>query len=198
VLAAPGAEFSRELQMLPTGAGEAVNVPLGDVELSGDPLWFPGGQRLLLRGHQGPGKDRLFALDLPAGKPQPVTKEGVANNYVLSPDGTRLVASDAQGHFWVQPSSGGEEQKISGVDRGELIAGWSTDGSALFLLGRKPPSISRLTLASGKKEPWKALLQPDPAGAGRILWARMTADGRSYAYNYDISLNDLYLVEGVR
>ena len=66
------------------------------------------------------------------------------------------------------------------------------------MLRQKPPAISRLDLASGKREPLRSLLQPDPAGAGRIPWARMTADGKSYAYNYDISLNDLYLVEGAR
>ena len=58
--------------------------------------------------------------------------------------------------------------------------------------------IGRLVLKTGKKEPWRALSKLDPAGASRIAFARMTADGRSYAWNYDISQSDLYLVEGVR
>src|SRR5262249_32250922 len=114
VLAAPGAEFAKELQLLPTGTGDAVNVPLADVVLSGDPVWFPDGKRVLLRGHQGEGKDRLFALELPSGKPQPVTPEGTSNNYALSPDGARLVAADAQGQLVIQPALGGAGEKVAG------------------------------------------------------------------------------------
>jgi hypothetical protein len=201
VLAAPGGEFAGELQLLPTGTGDAVKVPLGPVTLSGDPLFFPDGKRLLLRGHEGKSPDRLWALELPQGAPKPITPEGVGDTYLLSPDGKQLVASDAHGGLLLRTVAGDELRKLAVVQREEIAAGWSADGKSLFLVGQRhdgPPRIERLVLATGERQPWRTLFQPDPAGAGTILGAHVAPDGQSYAYNYDLSLNDLYLVDGVQ
>ncbi len=201
VLAAPGSDFSGELLLLPTGSGETRKVPLGGVTLSGDPLFFPDGQRLLLRGRAEGGKDRLFVLDPGAGgKTQPVTPEGAGENYLLSPDGKQLVADDAQHRLMLYRIAGGEPRAVPGLQPADVPVGWTADGSALFVYQPRefPAVVRRLSLATGEKQLVKPLFQPDPAGTGRIFAARVTADGNAFAWNYEINLNDLYLVEGVR
>jgi hypothetical protein len=122
----------------------------------------------------------------------------VANNSFVSPDGARLVVADAQGQLLVQPALGGVSEKVAGAVPWEVVAGWSKDGAELYVVEQKPPAIARLNLKTGVRAPFHPLSRLDPAGAGRVLFARVTPDGRTYAWNYDISLHDLYLVEGVK
>lgn len=76
---------------------------------------------------------------------------------------------------------------------------WSADGAALFVarFGEMPLPISRLILATGKKEPWKELVPADRAGVVRIETVSVTPDGRSWAYSHNrVTASDLYLVRG--
>ena len=200
VLAAPGPEFSRELLMLPTGAGDPVAVPLGGITLTWDPVWFPDGKRILARAKEGQGKSRLYVLELAGGKPRPVTPEGTGAAFLLSPDGLQVAAQDEQHKLILYPLSGGEPRPVPDAEPADMPVGWAADGAALFVYQprEKPALIRRLDLATGKKQPWKPLALPDPAGTGPIFAAHVTADGNSYAYNYEINLQDLYLVDGVR
>jgi len=47
-------------------------------------------------------------------------------------------------------------------------------------------------------EVWRRLDPPDPAGLDRCGLARVTPDGRAYAYRYRTELSTLHLVEGLR
>jgi eukaryotic-like serine/threonine-protein kinase len=200
VLAAPGPEFADELQLVPTGAGELVKVPLSGLRLSWDPLWFPDGQHILARAREGQARSRLWVLDLQGGKPRPVTPEGVGVAYVLSHDGTEVAAQDSQGKLWRWPVAGGEGKEVIGARPADVPVGWSPDGQALFVYAARDAAagIRKLDLASGKQDPWRPLTLPDPSGTGPIFSALVAADGQSFAYNYEINLQDLYLVEGVR
>ena len=122
----------------------------------------------------------------------------MGERYAVSPDGKQLAVFDQQNQLWLQPSAGGEGRKVPGAQPRDMIAGWSADGSTLYLAQIKPPAIAKLSLATGKREPFRDLAQPDRAGAGNVTFARMTSDGRSYAWNYDIRETELYLVEGVK
>jgi hypothetical protein len=53
-------------------------------------------------------------------------------------------------------------------------------------------------LTTGKREPVRSLLPPDPAGAMEILRVVMTPDARSYAYTFIRALSSLYVVDGIR
>ena len=55
-----------------------------------------------------------------------------------------------------------------------------------------------IDIASGKKELWKELLPPDPAGVTTVSPVVVTSDRKSYAYSYQRSLADLYVVEGLK
>ena len=51
---------------------------------------------------------------------------------------------------------------------------------------------------TGDRTLWKTLAPSDPAGVPSINAVSLSSDGRFYAYSFDRTLSDLYLVEGVR
>jgi hypothetical protein len=61
-----------------------------------------------------------------------------------------------------------------------------------------PARVMRVDLATGKREPWKELMPSDPAGIVRVGPALLTPDGHAYAYDYERTLSDLYVVEDMK
>lgn len=61
-----------------------------------------------------------------------------------------------------------------------------------------PVKVFEVELASGKRKLWKELNPPDPAGINFIRTPHISADGKSYAYNYNRILSDLFLVDGLK
>jgi hypothetical protein len=77
---------------------------------------------------------------------------------------------------------------------------WSPDGRALYVYRRDelPTHVYRVDVASGRKELWKTIGPSDRAGVTGVGHIIMTPDGASYVYNYQRTLSDLYLVEGLK
>jgi hypothetical protein len=61
-----------------------------------------------------------------------------------------------------------------------------------------PAWIDRIEVATGTRQPWKALMPGDPTGVYGIRGVRVTPDGNSYAYHFISSIGSLYLAEGLR
>jgi hypothetical protein len=201
VIAAEGGTFAAvsELLLLPTGAGEAVKVPLGGLKPAGDPLWFPDGKAILLRGQKAKEKSRLWKLPLDGGAPSPLTPEGIGVTDLVSPDGKLLAVADPAGKLSLYPVAGGDPRPVPGAQPADIPIGWKSDGTALFTYqwDENPRQIRTLDLRTGARTPWRTMAIPDPAGAGPIVYAKVTGDGQAYTYNYEIDLDDLYLVDGV-
>ena len=75
---------------------------------------------------------------------------------------------------------------------------WSNDGRYLFL--QEPAGetikISRLDIASGRKDPWQILKVPE-AGAEFVGALALSTDGKSCAFTFQHDLANLYLVTGL-
>jgi hypothetical protein len=76
---------------------------------------------------------------------------------------------------------------------------WSEDGRFAYAwnIYELPFRVSRVELATGRREPWKTIMPQDPVG----IWMAdllLTPDGKSYVYNCSRDLSDLYLVEGLK
>jgi len=138
--------------------------------------------------------------DLDGGAPRPLTAEGTRVAVAVAPDGKVLVQT-RQGGAWglVSPEGGGSVPvlEIEGRDR---PLQFSADGRAVFLERWEGESarIHRLELATGRRETWREIRPPDPAGLEGLGNFRITPDGKSYVYTYSRALSDLYLVEGLR
>jgi hypothetical protein len=76
---------------------------------------------------------------------------------------------------------------------------WSADGRFIYVWNPSelPFRVSRVELATGRREPWKTITPQDPAGIYNAD-LMLTPDGKSYAYNAKRMLSDLYLVQGLR
>ncbi len=185
------------LFLVPTGAGVAPQIPADGMHYE-RVEWFPDGQRLLIVGNE-PGKpSRTFVQDKSGGKPTPITPEGIRATRV-SPDQKSVTAADG-GKLKLYFIDGGAPRAIADLEPGESVIRWSGDGRFLFLRKSTEPSsltISRLDVATGRKERWKELKTPDPVGV-QIREVLLTPDGASYAYSYQRDISTLYLAEGWR
>jgi hypothetical protein len=136
---------------------------------------------------------RAFVLDLQAGKPTPLTPEGV-RAVPGSLVGERLIGFGPEGSLAWYALAGGQGEPIAArVPRGAYPIQASTDRRFLFV-GEEgvPGRIDRLDLATGQRIPWKTLKPEDPAGVYGVSEFKVAPDGQAYAYSYLRTLQDLY------
>jgi serine/threonine protein kinase len=185
------------LSLLPTRAGEAR--PISTAGMHYERVeWFPDGKHVLFTGNEPNRPTRTFMQDIEGGKPAPVTPEGRRAARV-SPD-KKNVTSAAGGKLSLLPLAGGDPKTIGELESGESVIRWSADGRYLYLRRLVEPSllkISRMDVATGRKELWKELKTPDPVGV-QIIQVVMTPDGASYAYSFQRDITTLYLADGLR
>jgi len=192
-----------QLNLLPTGAGQARRLERGPIESYQSARFFPDGRRILFAGNEKGRRARLYVQDLAGGDPRPVTAEGAGagfNGIVVSPDG-RFATGPAPGSGFARyPLEGGSPLPIEGLAEGEFPVQWSADGRSLFVyrIGDVPARIFRLDLSTGRREFWKELIPPDLAGANVIPAVQITPDGRACTYYYGQILSELYLVQGLK
>ena len=187
--------------LLPTGAGQAREIRVDNLTVSGGGFVPPDGKRIAI-GAVEPGHGfRLWVLDASGGgKPRPVSPEGLTGNGgAMSPDGKFFAANGPDGRLTLYPLDGGDPRPIEGVSVPESPVQWSGDGQYLYLarFGEVPVPIDRFHIATKKREPWKQLAPTDRAGLVRIEAIALTRDGQSYAYSFNrVTNSDLYVVTG--
>ena len=184
------------LMLLPTGPGESrfLNVDGVYYESLG---WFPDSKRVVFTGNESGHPVRTWMYDLDSEKATPLTAEGTKGSQV-SPDGREFVIADKR-RLSIAPIGGGTPRPISELQNGETVVRWGGDGSHLFL--RQPEGdtikISRLDVATGRKEPWQTLKVPEP-GAVFVGALALSEDGKACAFSFQHDLANLYLVAGLK
>ena len=196
VLAADGSPA--KLVLLPTGVGQPRQLTDNKTEHFSWG-WLPDSKSVLFSTAEPGRGPRTFMLAVEGGTPHPLTPEGVSGALV-TPDGKYLLAVDAKRERWLYPLAGGEPQKPNfalGAD--DIAVRFLGDGKGLLVrtLG-VPIKITRIDVATGKREPWKEIMPADPAGVQSIPVVKFSADGKSYAYSTGRILSDLYVVDGLR
>jgi dipeptidyl aminopeptidase/acylaminoacyl peptidase len=192
---------TKELVLLPTGPGEPRSLPNDGIEFPGGQgflrsAWAADGKRILVAGRQDDRPWRSFVMDL-EGRSTAVTPEGVIAA-AISPDGERVAAIGPDRRIVLYPVAGGAPQAIPGPPEKGVIATWSSDGRSLFTretLGVEM-RIFRRDLDTGQRMLVKDFVVPDPAGI-LSAWPLVSADGRTFVYNWQRGLNSLYLVDGL-
>jgi outer membrane protein assembly factor BamB len=98
------------------------------------------------------------------------------------------------------PGEPGEPRPAPGFQPGEIPVRWTGDGAAVWVFrpNEVPAKVYRVDMTTGDRSLWKELTPPDPAGVLLIGPILMTADGKSYVYSYRRTLDELFLVEGLR
>jgi eukaryotic-like serine/threonine-protein kinase len=194
-----------QLVVLPTGAGQAVTLPRGAISQYRWAWWFPDGRHVLVEGSEAGKQRRLYVQETPGGAPRPLTPEGTSapRPNAIFPDGTAVTATcKAPRPSWcLYPVTGGEPRPIAGIEPGESPVRWSADGRFLYVRGSRfqlPLTLSRVELATGRRETIRELGPVDRAGVTSIADVFVTPDGKTCVYHYLRTLADLYLVEVLR
>ena len=184
------------LMLLPTGPGESVFPKIEGIHFDGVE-WFPDHKKILFTGNETGHPTRTWMYDLEANKATPLTPEGTRGTRV-SPDGRSFITMDAH-KLLLSPIGGGESSAIIDLQPGESVVRWSGDGRYLFLQQREPSSIkvSRLELATRRKEPWVVVNVPEP-GAQFFGPLALSADGKACATTFQRDLANLFLVKGLK
>jgi len=184
------------LMLLPTGPGESVFPKIEGIHFDGVE-WFPDQKKILFTGNETGHPTRTWMYDLEANKATPLTPEGTRGTRV-SPDGRSFITMDAL-KLLLSPIGGGESSAIIDLQSGESVVRWSGDGRYLFLQQREPSSIkvSRLELATRRKEPWVVVNVPEP-GAQFFGPLALSADGKACATTFQRDLANLFLVKGLK
>ncbi len=163
--------------------------------------FLPDGRRILFTANE-PGRGiRLWVQGVEEEKPRAISPEGYRMPWGgVSPDGKVAVVIGPDQRYYLYAVGGGEPTAIPGLVAGDIPCSWSADGGALLVRrrGEVPARIMLLDLRTGKKELWKELMPPDPAGVTTVSPVNVTPDWKSYAYSYQRSLADLYVVEGLK
>jgi Tol biopolymer transport system component len=190
--------------LLPTGSGEARNFDPYTIKRYASPGWMPDGRQIIFSGNDG-REWRIYTQDLTGGRPRPVTPPVVTDaerfdGNLVSGDGKYVFARDLEGKPWRYPVGGGDPQPVPGIERDDSWIGWSSDNrfAYIFHWGEAPTSVFRLDLTTGRKQSVAELAPGDLTGVSVILTARITPDGKSYAYTLERVFSELYLVSGVK
>jgi hypothetical protein len=142
-------------------------------------------------------KSRIYVQAINSGSPRPISPEGV-NGFVPTADGKFVFGfSDSVALYPIDGQ--GAPQPVPGIHPDESILSGSPDGRSVLVgvLGGYTVDVTRVDLATGRRELFKKIGPPDPAGVS-IQYLVFTPDGKYYAYDYGQLLSELYLVEGLR
>jgi Tol biopolymer transport system component len=199
-LATVGNATDQRIVLYPIGAGEQKTFPatgLG-IDLA---TFLPDGRRILFSANEPGHGVRLWVQGVEDEKPRAISPEGYRMPWAgVSPDGKVTVVTGPDQRYYLYAVGGGEPTAIPGLVAGDIPCSWSADGSALLVRrrGEVPARVMLLDIRTGKKELWKELMPPDPAGVTTVSPVNVTPDWKSYAYSYQRSLADLYVVEGLK
>jgi eukaryotic-like serine/threonine-protein kinase len=192
-----------QLVVVPTRAGDARVLEPGPVARYERAVWDPTGQRVVFSGAEREGEMRLYVQDVGGGPPRAASPGGVRLfkiGRLVSPDGTRVVASGPDDVPALYPLAGGEPERIRGLGETDVPLCFTPDGRELFVARNEdmPPRIERVEIATGRTRPWTGMRRARPSGLLGDYAVLVTPDGASYAYSYTRVNRDVYLVSGLK
>ena len=83
-----------------------------------------------------------------------------------------------------------------------MLVGWASDGKRIFVYhpAELRPRIFTVDLGNGQRRLWKQIEPADPVGLlpFRSTFAHLAPDGKNIAYQYNRSVEELYVAEGIR
>lgn len=200
----PASTTPGHLALLPTGAGQIGDLNAFAIQQFSDLGWMPDGKEIYFAGNDGHDW-HMYLQDLSGGKPRAITPPITVTPFayvgdLVSADGKFCFAHDLNGKGWLYPLDGGPPKPIAGIEPDDVWVNWSGDGRSGYVYQNEQThaQIFRLDLATGKRKVVAVLAPKDPVGLVGIVPVRITQDGKNYAYSYNRSLSDLFLVDGVK
>lgn len=187
------------LSVVPTGAGETRQLTHDKITYE-VVAYLPDGKHLLASGIEPGHGARDYLIDIGTGEPKPLTPEGTSGA-VLSPDGRSDAVQGPDGKWGVWPLDGSGLRLIPGLDAKYNVAGWSPDGSSVYVSASQSTGSSlkiyRVNAATGKMDFWKTVGDNLPTGSFAFS-PLFSADGSAYVYGHGQILSQAYVVKGLK
>ncbi|MGB8009975.1 MAG: protein kinase [Terriglobales bacterium] len=193
------------LRLVPTGAGEARQLTHDNVSYQ-VVHWLAGGKKLLASGVEAGHGVRDYEIEVSNGNSTPVTPEGVVG-VEPSPDSLSTAAQGPDGKWGIwplepsNPSAASGLRLIPGLDANYRVTGWTPDGKSVYATLRrqreKARAIYRVDVGTGKMELWKTFGE-GVAGSVKTTANYLSGDGGAYAYLYEQTLSQGYVVRGMK
>src|SRR5215470_10798997 len=196
VLSSLNLHIPRQLFLIPLGPGETKQITHDSIDRS-YARFLPDGKNVVCSGTEPGHKSRIYVQAIDSGTARPISPEGVSG-FVPTADGKFVFGfSDSVALYPVDGQ--GAPRPVPGVHPDESILSVSHDGRSVLVgvLGSYSADVMRVDLASGRRELFKKIGPPDPAGMV-LEDAAFTPDGKSYVYSCFNALSQMYLVEGLR
>lgn len=195
---------SHNLEVLPTGAGDARVIDGYGIQNHVAMAWLPDGRTISFAGNETGRGWRIYLQDVGGGQPRAITPEILQpNTYdgpTASPDGALAWARDTSGTGWLYPIKGGASIRLRNLLPEDQWIRWTADsqGAYVFNTNGLPARVYRINFRTDQRTQMFAVMPSDGAGVSVISAVRTTPDGTSYAYSYIRLLSKLFVVTGVK
>jgi len=189
----------RRSWLIPTGAGEAIELKLTGIENIALLGFAADSRRVVLLANEPGHKGRIYLFDPASSKLQPLTPEGTRGT--VMPDGKFLiVASDKANPDLVPLDGSSPAREIKGKQPQERVLQVSDDGKVALIVSYNglTAAVYRLHIDTGERQLVRTLEMHDPTGSFGITRVVTTPDGQYFASNTLRQLSELYLLEGLR
>jgi eukaryotic-like serine/threonine-protein kinase len=195
---------AHNLELLPTGAGDAKVIDGYGIQNHVAMAWLPDGRTISFAGNDTGQAWRMYLRDIGGGKPRAITPDILQPNTYdgpsASPDGALVWARDTAGKGRLYPIKGGASIPLRNLLPEDQWIKWTADGQGAYVFNASglPARVYRIDFQSGKRTEIFSVMPADAAGVAAISVVRMTPDEASYAYSYVRLLSKLFLVTGVK
>ena len=200
-VAAVPADFAGQVNLLPTGSGQAYSIHFDGLKAyrAG---WFPDGKHLALEASAKGAGTQIFVVDVEKRSLRPISPEGVTSPIrgTVSPDGKFVAGRGADGNAYLFDVAGHAPQAVAGLLAGESIVGWTASGQSVYVgtTGETASEVFVVDLGSGRRRLFRRLAPMDKAGLTYISVPTITPDGHYYVYSYNRQISELFVVQGMR
>ena len=191
------------LTLLPTGAGQPVEIPKGDFVATqpvANSWWSANGGIFAFVGVK-PGGDLKVYLQSPRGNAlRAVTPALADRQFAITAGGDRTAAIPAAADkIHLFEATGKDLGELRGAEKGELPVRFAGGGRLLVARrGQWPLAVYLVDVTTGKRSLWKQLAPSDRTGLAPDFSLVVTPDLKYYAYSYMPSISQLYVVSGLK
>jgi DNA-binding winged helix-turn-helix (wHTH) protein len=185
------------LLRIPTGAGDPVVLPTGNIETVGRGVWLRDGEHILFAGNEPHRPLRTWMLDVGGGRPRAVTPEGVVGAELIYDDAYVLARKPGE-DFALYPFEGGAPRPLPGVKKSDFPRRFSEDELSLYVVTPDSMEIVDVDLMTGARQRMETYGAARPQGTIYTAPAQISADGRTYGYTYASVSSQLFVVRGIR
>jgi eukaryotic-like serine/threonine-protein kinase len=185
--------------LLPTGAGQPLTLPDGQLFHSARLTFLPDGKGVIMVAAE-PGKDpRTYIQMLDGGPPKAVGSEHF-RGFLVSPDGKSVLGRQNGSSLIIPMSGNGPGQPLPSVGPNERVTGWTADSQSIYVMDFSivPVKAYLMDIKTGQRKLFREFAPADPSGVPNIGGGVFTQDGKFYIYSVPRTLSYLYVVEGLK